>query len=973
MEKAPLQQIEHGEVPLAGGAPGESLDLGVLHDRLLDELRGLREACRDQPIGNPVQQLALRLARRIDAGDIGAADLARLVQSLAQASFVDRAAHLRAYLGETAPVANLQRLAELVRDVARADTGTRAFTDFRARLERAHGGLVLTAHPTFAQTEELTRALADLAVGRDTEAATALASSVPHRPPADLTLDVEHAWSIRALHHLHDALEAAHRTAFTAARELYPDDWTQLRPRLVTLASWVGYDHDGRTDITWLATLTKRLMLKREHLERLARRVTELIEGTQGQVSTTLQLLESVLTLAAKQVDDQLAAASFDPADAAAATPFDQRLQDSRAQALTDTGRLRTLLAQAMGQARDDALKIELGVLLASLVTHGLGLAHTHVRINATHLHNAVRLAVGLETHPTDPTRRRTYVNAINELIGKAKPQKVTFEILAGERSTARKVLMTTAKILQTIDGETRIRVLIAETESAFTLLSALYLSRLFGIEDNVELSPLFETQEALEHGERVIDEALKSPHFKAYVRRQGRLCVQFGYSDSGRYLGQMAATNGIERLRLKLAEVMERHQLAGVELVLFDTHGESVGRGGHPASVTDRLRYLHTPAAQAEFTRRGIPVKPESSYQGADGWAFFMNPEASLALLRGVLETLLVSSQEGSDDPVYQDADFAAEFFATTGAAFAGLVDDPNYAALLGAFHTNMLYRTGSRPVQRQHQGWTGPIDVTHPSQLRAIPNNAVLQQLGLLANTVYGVGKAARQNPETFHAMLAGSARFRRAMVLVNWARTASSADVLQSYLDVLDPGLWLTWSARDSDSAYGGRAKALRQVAGRLERGDLHARVTRVALALKGDHLDLCRAMTRAEKALPGLAPAQVDTLTLLHVVRVAMLMRLLLLATAIPEFSPEHGISQEQIFDRVAHLDIQGVVAELYEIFPRSRADRNGGAANAAGSELGYDREHEQIFQPMLLLHDLIRQAGVAIGYQIGAMG
>lgn len=968
MEKAPLQQIENGAVSPEGGAPGEPLGPGDLHDRLIEELRALREACSDQPIGNPVQQLALRLARRIDAGEIAAADLARLVQSLAQASFIDRAAHLKAYLGETAPAANLQRLADLVRAAARTESGPLAFSDFRTRLERAHGGLVLTAHPTFAQTEELTRALADLAAGRDTGAATALAGNVPHRPPAELTLDVEHAWSVRALHHLHDAVEAAHRSAFAVARDLYPEEWTELRPRLVTLASWVGYDHDGRTDITWLATLSKRLILKCEHLKRLGRRVTELIEGTQGQVSTTLQLLESVLTLAAKQVDDQLAAAAIDPSDLAAVTPFGQRLQDSRGQALTDTGRLRTLLSQAMSQARDDHLRTELGVLLASLVTHGLGLAHTHVRINATHLHNAVRLAVGLETHPTDPTRRRTYVNAINELIGKARPQKVAFETLAGERSTARKVLMTTAKILETIDGETRIRVLIAETESAFTLLSALYLARLFGIEDQVELSPLFETQQALEHGERVIDEALKSPHFKAYVRRQGRLCVQFGYSDSGRYLGQMAATNGIERLRLKLAETMERHQLAGVELVLFDTHGESVGRGGHPASVADRLLYLHTPASQAEFRRRGIAVKPESSYQGADGWAFFMNPEVSLALLRGVLETLLVPSPEGSDDPVYQDPDFAAEFFATTGAAFAGLVDDPNYAALLGAFHTNMLYRTGSRPVQRQHQGWTGPIDVTHPSQLRAIPNNAVLQQLGLLANTVHGVGKAALQNPDNFHAMLAGSPRFRRAMALVNWARTASSADVLQSYLDVLDPGLWLTWSAREN-----GRAKALRQVASGLERGDLHARVTRVALALKADHLDLCRAMTGTGSSLPGLEPAQLDTLTLLHVVRVAMLMRLLLLATAIPEFSPEHGISQEQIFDRIAHLDIQGVVAELYDIFPRGRANGGGAAANSGGSELGYDREHEQIFQPMLLLHDLIRQAGVAIGYQLGAMG
>jgi hypothetical protein len=94
---------------------------------------------------------------------------------------------------------------------------------------------------------------------------------------------------------------------------------------------------------------------------------------------------------------------------------------------------------------------------------------------------------------------------------------------------------------------ETPIRFLIAETETGFTLLAALYYARLFGVEDRIEISPLFEIEEAFERGERVIEEALKSPHYREYLEGQGRLAVQFGFSDSGRFIGQMPATFRID------------------------------------------------------------------------------------------------------------------------------------------------------------------------------------------------------------------------------------------------------------------------------------------------------------------------------------------------------------------------------------------------------------------------------------------
>ena len=79
------------------------------------------------------------------------------------------------------------------------------------------------------------------------------------------------------------------------------------------------------------------------------------------------------------------------------------------------------------------------------------------------------------------------------------------------------------------------------------------------------------------------------------------------------------------------------------------------------------------------------------------------MIPAAALATVTTALETVLLDDLEAGADPIYDDPDFATEFFATCEQDFASLVADPDYAALVGLFATHLLPKTGSRPVQRQ------------------------------------------------------------------------------------------------------------------------------------------------------------------------------------------------------------------------------------------------------------------------------
>src|SRR6202012_5055770 len=206
----------------------------------------------------------------------------------------------------------------------------------------------------------------------------------------------------------------------------------------------------------------------------------------------------------------------------------------------------------------------------------------------------------------------------------------------------------------------------------------------------------------------------------------------EFAYSDSGRYVGQLAASYLIERLRLKIGQTLEHHGVTGVEVILFDTNGESIGRGAHPGSLADRLKYLSPTASRQALGRAGLKVREEAAFQGGDGYLLFGTPELALATITRIAEQTYHPAAGPIEDPVYANPDFAADFFATIRTNMEGLVEDEGYAALLGAFGPSLLDRTGSRPAARPADGVAGAARIRHPRELRAIANNAILPQLG-------------------------------------------------------------------------------------------------------------------------------------------------------------------------------------------------------------------------------------------------
>ncbi len=975
-----------------------------LADELKARLAAFRAEAVSNPFANPVLLLAVEIERRLAERAIGVREVERLQQRLIGDAFVAAAERLGERLGECDPERNLATVRRLIEAVAVDEEGRAVpFALFAQRVERALFGIVFTAHPTFRLTAQLMRTLVQIATDRDLagkpldparrRALLRVALEAQHRPDALMTLDAEHVLAQEAIDNLHGALHAVTRVVLEVGRRHFAEDWTSLAPRLVTVASWVGYDLDGRADISWAQTYAKRLDAALRQMKRYRDLFMSLLHahpgaGASPALAAHFDQIKSRLEHSIEALAEDVRAFGRPATGAAGATESIARTARSmaagRSRRLVEVGQLTGLIEQAVagvdaGADPTGGFALDLLTLRAEAANFGFGAAHTHVRLNATQLHNAIRRQIGLGADPDDPSHRRSHLAALNGLLETVEPVSISFGSVMSERSSAKRLFMLVAQMLKYIDATTPVRFLIAETESPFTLLTALYFAKLFGVADRIEITPLFETRKALERGARVIEEILENPHYWSYIASHGRLCVQTGYSDSGRYLGQSVAAAAIERLRLRLGEALTRHAPGQLELVIFDTHGESIGRGGHPGGLPERLNYVSSAASRRQFAEAGIAVKQETSFQGGDGYLFFFSPTAALASLTRILEFSLAEPAE-ADDPYYdREADYAAEFFTTIQSFNEQVMGDPGYGALLSVFGNNLTYPSGSRAVRRQYDG--AAAEAAFARQMRAIPHNTILQQLGFLAIAVGGAGRAIGKNPEAFRSLLAASPRFRRLTAVIMWAARHSDFDLIGAYAATFDPATWLDRAGEGGDEA---RFTGLKRVAEYLEKAGTQARIGAVLRLFHADWIDLAREMADLERRPDGtalvapIAPSVRDDLHLLHALRLALVARVYLLSTAIPDFSDRYAVTAEQVHGQVLRLEIPLVLDALNEIFPRADREAQGvdfgeRATYASESTQTYEVEHEHVFQPLKRYYELIQQTSAGIHHILGAIG
>ncbi|MEC7091763.1 MAG: phosphoenolpyruvate carboxylase, partial [Pseudomonadota bacterium] len=332
------------------------------------------------------------------------------------------------------------------------------------------------------------------------------------------------------------------------------------------------------------------------------------------------------------------------------------------------------------------------------------------------------------------------------------------------------------------------------ECDQASIVLSALALARYYGVDDQLDISPLFETPHALRNGGRVVEQMLEQPAYRDHVKKRGVIAVQTGFSDAGRFMGQIAAVLAVERLQSHLATAIANSGLTDMRALIFNTHGESNGRGSHPGTLTQRMDYIMSPWVFERFRSHKISLTHEFSFQGGDGFLWFRDELLGEASLMQLLCARFKPTEEATKDEFYNDADFVWDFYNEVINQQDSLYHDDDYRYILSGFARNFLIPSGSRPEIRQASGPLAQSTFT-PRRIRAIPHNAILQQLGIPTNVIFGIGRAGRIDPNRFNMIFRNATRGRTIldMVLGSWQNT--QLQVLAAYGDFQDPNFWIS----------------------------------------------------------------------------------------------------------------------------------------------------------------------------------
>ena len=912
-----------------------------------ERLRKLHELTRETPLFNPVFQLSLDLSRALENKSMDLAAFGEIVRDLECRTLRDRAMRLRNLVEPDNVV-----LDDLIENGATIDEANELWAK-----PQLHA--VFTAHPTFLLTPEQSDALTE-AAGRTGEIGEDICL-----PPADrpaVTLAYEHDRAMRAIANAQDARDRIVSTLLKDGRERWPDDWHDFAPRPFVFATWVGYDMDGRTDIRWFDSIGFRL---KEKAQRLARYADDL-----EAIDPNNRLLEN-LRKAQRYTEARARDFAGDLSDAAALSVAANRLTADDPDKLVS-------LEKIVAQLNEDATRstgeqaIALRTLALAMQSDGLGMGHIHFRVNSSQLHNAIRRRVPDSGHLDLASRGA--ISTLREMVETVEPLDTNFGALAIESSTAIRQFLAMAQILSHIDADTPIRMLIAECEQPATVLAALYFGKLFGIADKIDVSPLFETEEALEHGGRFLDALLSERPYQDYARRRGRVAIQTGFSDAGRFVGQIAASLAIERLQGRLAQAMRRNDLTDVAALIFNTHGESMGRGAHPNGFTDRLEWPLSPWARGRFAKAGITLEPEVSFQGGDGYLFFETPELALATLSKIVHLRPPEPQKKQEDPFYERTDLSLDFYRAIRSHQRAYLKSRTYSRAITSFGLGLLNETGSRKSRRQSD--LAAEREMSLRQIRAIPHNAILQQLGYPVNVIAGVGSAADDNYEDISALINESSRGRQIVRLVRASNALASIKTVAAYGELFNSAFWASRPYRGTEEHLSDACETLAEY---LISDDRNGTFRRLASQLRVDALKLHRLLA----LIPDEAPLD-DRETVrrrigvLQSLRLALMQHMFIKIASIPRFSRANDISRHDVMEMVFTLRIDDALAQLRRAFPThfpqmDDFDLNEGSQYPDSETDSYAAIRAEYIDPIEQSYALILRISAAIANEFGAHG
>ncbi|TMD69155.1 MAG: phosphoenolpyruvate carboxylase [Chloroflexi bacterium] len=736
--------------------------------RLLGQLLG--ETLREHE-GPALYELeeSIRLQTRALRQDYDAAREGALVEQLDAIPLEDAARLVRAF-ATYFQLVNLAELERQARAVAGGSDGGSALASSIARcadlgvapdrvarvLQQLEVRPVLTAHPT----EAVRRSILDHQ-DRIGEQLALLRAPLPgperERVRQRIATQIEVLWHTdevrsvrpRVLDEVGNALFYLERTFFDAIPEVQEqlgESIARSYPTVtvpgaspIRLGSWVGSDQDGNPNAD-AATLTQTLGLQRRALlTRYRERVRALARDLS--LSTRLTTIGPELAASIEKDEAELADYAASLNAGTVEEPYRRKLSFvwERLGA--------TLESQAGAYASADQLRADLDLLDASLRGHhGQAVADGDL----LRLRRQVT-AFGFVGARLDVRQHRAVINAaaaeVFDRLGSGSPQRHAATLTPPPVSlVAARWSRETGNLLATLAamGEAQRAAsgaaqtfIVSMTTGANDILDALFLAGLAGLHDlratpprsEVDIVPLFERRDALEHAAATLETLLADPAYARQLDGRGGIQeVMLGYSDSNKEVGYLCAAWALDRAHESIASVVARH---GRTLRIFHGRGGTVGRGGGPTheailaqppgardpkiKITEQGEVIHRKYARPETARQNLELVLGATLEHA-----LMPDEVrqTKAAWREAMDVMAEDSRHRYRALVYEDPGFQAYFEQAS------------------PIEEIAQLNTGSRPVSR---GGTLAIE-----DLRAIPWVFAWMQNRHLLPAWYGVGGA-------------------------------------------------------------------------------------------------------------------------------------------------------------------------------------------------------------------------------------
>jgi phosphoenolpyruvate carboxylase len=639
--------------------------------------------------------------------------------------------------------------------VTRLRDGGMSLAGFDALLQNLWVEPVFTAHPTEARRRTLLQKqqwIAQRLVERlnpnltPQESAGILENIHMHLatawqtdsdPDVRPTVDDEHEHVLffllqviyRVVPSFYEELEAAVRQVYGPEAELF------VSHPLLRFASWVGGDMDGNPNVS---AASIRRVLEKQRGEILARYRSELNDlyrelsqsGSRVGVSDALQ---QRINEYSQRFPERLA--SIAPRHRSMPYRLMFRLMDARlAATIRDTeggypdatvflNDIRLMADSLLAHKGRHAGLFLVQRLLRRVETFGFHAMTLDVRQDSLVHRRVIGMCLGLEDWLDRSVEERLLV--LRRALISADPPRIPADPEV-EQTLA---VFQAIRDVRSRHGQAAIGpYIISMAQGVDDILSVLLLARWAGLgksgEVPLDVAPLFETIEDLEHGPGVMADVFKDPVYQAHLsQRAQRQVIMLGYSDSNKDGGFACSRWSVQRAQGAFVSVAAD---AGAELTLFHGRGGTISRGGGkthkavlsspPGAVAGHLRVTEQgEIINEKFGLRGIAIRTLEQTVSAVALATAHPGPADDDLRRAVMERVSAESR----------------------VRYRELVDHPDFMTFFRhATPIDVIERMqiGSRPASRRQMAGV--------KDLRAIPWVFSWSQNRYLFTGWYGLG---------------------------------------------------------------------------------------------------------------------------------------------------------------------------------------------------------------------------------------